>query len=103
MASMRVLPSASRCQTQSRAALVQRIAGAVGAHQDRGRVSRADVDQAAGLGAGALQPDGRRIPEPLMDLSSVARSILHMASLPLEANVQFMTVMATSMPYIGRG
>jgi NAD(P)-dependent dehydrogenase (short-subunit alcohol dehydrogenase family) len=66
-------------------------------------IGNAATGATAGLGAGALQPDGRRIPEPLMDLSSVARSILHMASLPLEANVQFMTVMATSMPYIGRG
>lgn len=42
-------------------------------------------------------------PEPSMDVGDVARSVLHMADLPLEANVQFMTVMATTMPYIGRG
>ncbi len=42
-------------------------------------------------------------PPPTMDVSDVARSVLHMATLPLEANVQFMTVMATKMPYIGRG
>ena len=42
-------------------------------------------------------------PEPVMDVSHVASSVLHMASLPLDANVQFMTVMATTMPYIGRG
>jgi NADP-dependent 3-hydroxy acid dehydrogenase YdfG len=42
-------------------------------------------------------------PEPRMDVEHVARSVVHMASLPLEANVQFMTVMATKMPYIGRG
>ena len=41
--------------------------------------------------------------EPVMDVSHVASSVLHMASLPLDANVQFMTVMATTMPYIGRG
>ena len=40
---------------------------------------------------------------PMMDVADVARSVLHMASLPLEANVQFMTVMATKMPHIGRG
>ena len=42
-------------------------------------------------------------PDPSMDVMDAARSILHMADLPLEANVQFMTVMATTMPYIGRG
>jgi NAD(P)-dependent dehydrogenase (short-subunit alcohol dehydrogenase family) len=41
--------------------------------------------------------------EPVMDVAHVASSVLHMASLPLDANVQFMTVMATTMPYIGRG
>ena len=41
--------------------------------------------------------------EPLMDVEHVARAVLYMASLPLEANVQFMTVMATKMPFIGRG
>ncbi|MFC3612406.1 SDR family oxidoreductase [Lutimaribacter marinistellae] len=44
-----------------------------------------------------------RAPDPTMAVEDAARSVLHMASLPLEANVQFMTVMATSMPYIGRG
>ncbi len=44
-----------------------------------------------------------REPDPTMDVGDAARSVLHMAELPLEANVQFMTVMATTMPYIGRG
>ena len=44
-----------------------------------------------------------RDPDPTMDVGDAARSVLHMAELPLEANVQFMTVMATTMPYIGRG
>ena len=42
-------------------------------------------------------------PQETMDVSDAAISVLHMANLPLEANVQFMTVMATKMPYIGRG
>lgn len=42
-------------------------------------------------------------PNPTMDVTDAARSVLHMAELPLNANVQFMTVMATKMPYIGRG
>ena len=46
--------------------------------------------------------DGRE-PDPTMDVEDAARSVLHMAGLPPEANVQFMTVMATTMPYIGRG
>lgn len=53
--------------------------------------------------AGVPQADGRMAPEPVMDAAHVASSVLHMASLPLDANVQFMTVMATKMPFIGRG
>jgi NAD(P)-dependent dehydrogenase (short-subunit alcohol dehydrogenase family) len=52
---------------------------------------------------GVLQPNGTTIPEPRMDVSAVANAILYMDSLPLDANVQFMTVMATKMPFIGRG
>ena len=55
------------------------------------------------LAAGALQPGGSVTPEPRIDLQHVASSVVHMASLPLDANVQFMTVMATKMPFIGRG
>lgn len=52
---------------------------------------------------GVMQADGSVRPEPLMDVEHVARAVVYMASLPLDANVQFMTVMATNMPYIGRG
>ncbi|ADZ71441.1 SDR family oxidoreductase [Polymorphum gilvum] len=52
---------------------------------------------------GIPQADGSLRPEPVMDVAHVASSVLHMASLPLDANVQFMTVMATAMPFIGRG
>jgi NAD(P)-dependent dehydrogenase (short-subunit alcohol dehydrogenase family) len=52
---------------------------------------------------GALQPDGEMRPEPTMDVKHVAEAVLFMARLPLEANVQFMTIMATKMPFIGRG
>lgn len=51
----------------------------------------------------ALQPDGRRIAEPRMDARHVGDAVRYMAGLPLEANVQFLTVMATAMPFIGRG
>lgn len=54
-------------------------------------------------GAGTLQPDGSRRREPTMPAAEVARAVVYMASLPLEANVLFMTVMATGMPYVGRG
>ena len=54
-------------------------------------------------GTGATQADGSIATEPTMDLDHVARSIVHMASLPLDANVLFMTIMATKMPFIGRG
>jgi len=52
---------------------------------------------------GALQPNGTIEPEATMDPVDVARAIVYMASLPLDANVQFMTVMASKMPFIGRG
>ena len=52
---------------------------------------------------GVLQADGTVAPEPRMDVEHVARSVLYMASLPLDANVQFLTVMATRMPFVGRG
>jgi NAD(P)-dependent dehydrogenase (short-subunit alcohol dehydrogenase family) len=52
---------------------------------------------------GALQPDGTTQLEPTIDVDHVARAIVYMATLPLDANVQFMTVAATKMPFIGRG
>ena len=53
--------------------------------------------------SGQLQPDGSVRPEPRMDVEHVAQAIVFMASLPLESNVQSMTIMATKMPFIGRG
>ncbi|MDE8344578.1 MAG: SDR family NAD(P)-dependent oxidoreductase [Acidocella sp.] len=52
---------------------------------------------------GVPQPDGRIMPEPVMDVSEIGRIILHMATLPLDANIPFITIMATNMPFIGRG
>ena len=52
---------------------------------------------------GLPQADGRILPEPRMDLAEAARAVAYMASLPLDANVLFMTVMATTMPFVGRG
>ena len=52
---------------------------------------------------GVLQPNGTTIVEPRMDVDAVAQAIVYMDSLPLDANVQFMTVMATKMPFVGRG
>jgi NAD(P)-dependent dehydrogenase (short-subunit alcohol dehydrogenase family) len=52
---------------------------------------------------GTLQADGARLPEPQFDVKHVADAVLYMAELPPEANVLFMTVMATKMPYVGRG
>jgi NAD(P)-dependent dehydrogenase (short-subunit alcohol dehydrogenase family) len=54
-------------------------------------------------GAGATQADGSKVIEATMDLDHVASAIVHMAGLPLDVNVQFMTIMATKMPFIGRG
>ena len=52
---------------------------------------------------GVPQGNGEIMPEPVMDVRHVADAVLYMAGLPLDANVQFMTVMATKMPFIGRG
>ncbi len=53
--------------------------------------------------AGVLQANGTKMPEARMDVRHVAEAVLYMANLPLDANVQFMTIMATQMPFIGRG
>ena len=66
-------------------------------------IGNAETQMTDQMKRGMLQADGSRKPEAVMDLDNVARAISYMASLPLEANVQFMTVMATKMPYIGRG
>lgn len=52
---------------------------------------------------GVLQPDGNKMPEPRMDAAAVGDAVAYMAGLPLDANVLFMTVMATKMPFVGRG
>ncbi len=62
-----------------------------------------DLTEPMAKGAGALQADGSRMVEPRMEVDHVASAVLYMASLPLEANVLFMTVKATEMPYEGRG
>ena len=56
-----------------------------------------------GMKAGALQAHGAVVPEPTIDPEHVAQAVLYMARLPLDVNVQFITVMATKMPFIGRG
>lgn len=66
-------------------------------------IGNALTEMAAKMTKGVPQADGSIAVEPVMDVSHVASSVLHMANLPLDANVQFMTVMATNMPYIGRG
>jgi NAD(P)-dependent dehydrogenase (short-subunit alcohol dehydrogenase family) len=66
-------------------------------------IGNAATEMAVKMADGVLQADGSIRPEPLIDVSIVADAVLYMANLPLDANVQFMTVMATKMPYIGRG
>lgn len=66
-------------------------------------IGNAATEMTAAMAGGVPQADGSLKPEPVMDVAAVARAVCYMASLPLEANVQFMTVMATQMPYIGRG
>jgi NAD(P)-dependent dehydrogenase (short-subunit alcohol dehydrogenase family) len=66
-------------------------------------VGNAETAMTARMADGVPQADGSIRPEPRMDVSAVSDAVLYMAGLPLTANVQFMTVMATSMPFIGRG
>ena len=66
-------------------------------------IGNAATDMTERMTAGVPQADGRMAVEPRMDVAHVASAVVYMASLPLDANVQFMTVMATKMPYIGRG
>ncbi len=66
-------------------------------------IGNAATDMTAGIGAGMLQADGGIRAEPMIDAHQAVRSILHMASMPLGANIPFMTVMATTMPLYGRG
>ena len=66
-------------------------------------IGNAATDMTARMAEGVPQANGTRMVEPRMDVNDVARAVVYMASLPLESNVQFMTVMATKMPLIGRG
>ena len=66
-------------------------------------IGNADTNMASVQRVGALQANGQVMAEPMIDAQIVANAVLHMAALPLEANIQFMTVIATKMPYIGRG
>jgi NAD(P)-dependent dehydrogenase (short-subunit alcohol dehydrogenase family) len=66
-------------------------------------IGNALTEMAARMAKGVPQADGSVKVEPLMDVAHVASAVVYMASLPLDANVQFMTVMATKMPFVGRG
>jgi NAD(P)-dependent dehydrogenase (short-subunit alcohol dehydrogenase family) len=66
-------------------------------------IGNAGTEMTARMKDGALQPGGRLAVEPTMDVEHVAKAVLYMASLPLDANVLFLTVMATKMPFVGRG
>lgn len=66
-------------------------------------IGNAETDMTARMKQGILQPNGEMAVEPTMDVENVARAVVYMASLPLDANVLFLTVMATKMPFVGRG
>ncbi len=66
-------------------------------------IGNAVTEMSERMAAGVLQANGTTMVEPRMDLRHVADAVVYMASLPLDANVQFMTVMATKMPFVGRG
>ncbi|SPJ17766.1 Short-chain dehydrogenase/reductase SDR [Burkholderiales bacterium] len=66
-------------------------------------IGNAATEMTQAMAEGARQANGTRMVEPLMDVELVGRAVVHMASLPLDANVLFMTIMASKMPYVGRG
>ena len=66
-------------------------------------IGNAATDMTERMAAGILQADGSTKVEPRMDVAHVAQAVAAMARLPLDANVQFMTIMATNMPFVGRG
>ena len=66
-------------------------------------IGNAATELTAAISRGAVQADGRVVPEPTFDPARAAEAVLYMAGLPLDANVQFLTITATTMPFIGRG
>jgi NAD(P)-dependent dehydrogenase (short-subunit alcohol dehydrogenase family) len=66
-------------------------------------IGNAATEMTERMKAGVPQADGSTLVEPRMDVRHVAEAVIYMASLPLDANVEFMTVMATKMPFVGRG
>jgi NADP-dependent 3-hydroxy acid dehydrogenase YdfG len=66
-------------------------------------IGNAATEMTAKMQSGVPQANGTIAVEPTMDVENVARAVVYMANLPLDANVQFMTIMATAMPYVGRG
>jgi NAD(P)-dependent dehydrogenase (short-subunit alcohol dehydrogenase family) len=66
-------------------------------------IGNAETPMAQHMTQGVLQPNGQTVPEPVFDVQHVANAVLHMASLPPDTNILFLTVMATKMPFVGRG
>jgi hypothetical protein len=99
--SMRPKRATARANSRSTPSLDGRAHDIVCGQIDLGNARTAMVDAMAAHGS--PQPDGALAVEPSMDVRHAAEAVVHMAALPLEANVQFMTVMASKMPYIGRG
>ena len=66
-------------------------------------IGNAMTELAARMAKGVPQANGEIAVEAMMDVSHVGEAVLHMANLPLDVNVQFMTIMATKMPFVGRG
>ena len=66
-------------------------------------IGNAATEMTERMAQGVMQANGSIEPEPRMDVEQVARAVLYMASLPLDVNVLFLTVMATKMPFVGRG
>jgi NAD(P)-dependent dehydrogenase (short-subunit alcohol dehydrogenase family) len=66
-------------------------------------IGNAATEMTQRIAEGVAQANGEIVSEPVMHIDNVSRAILYMASLPLDANAQFLTIMATKMPFVGRG
>jgi NAD(P)-dependent dehydrogenase (short-subunit alcohol dehydrogenase family) len=66
-------------------------------------IGNAATEMTERMASGVTQPDGSKLPEPTIDVQHVADAVLYIANLPLDANVPFMIVMASKMPFAGRG
>jgi len=96
-------PSKTEEQLRMQAARIGAPADCLETMAGNGNIAPVQTATTCGIVPGVPQANGTLASEPTMDVAHVARAVLYMASLPLDANVLFLTVMATQMPFVGRG